>query len=132
MRSAGAAPAALRRPDLGRRELFLGGRPAPARRLRGRLRGRAVRRPVARRLRLGVGNLVGIGMLVGAGVAVALLADAALPRLEVDPLAARGVTDLLASRLEAALLLVHMTLGRVEERVETPLCHGRPSSNRKA
>src|SRR4029078_4299720 len=49
--------------------------------------------------------------------------DRDLPGLQIDALAARGVPDLLARGLQPALLLVHMTLARIEERVQAPLRH---------
>src|SRR6478752_3874236 len=49
--------------------------------------------------------------------------DRDLPGLQIDALAARGVPDLLSGGLEPALLLVHVTLARIEERVQAPLRH---------
>src|SRR6266545_2263942 len=60
--------------------------------------------------------------LVGFGLLRAL--DGHLAGLEVDPVAAGRVTDLLARGLQAPLLLVHMPLGRVEQSIEAPLRHG--------
>src|SRR6266566_4796985 len=66
--------------------------------------------------RVVVVQLVGFGLL--------RTPDRHLAGLEVDPVTAGRVTDLLARGLQAPLLLVHMPLGRVEERVEAPLRHG--------
>ena len=86
-----------------------------------------------RRVGLGVrGASVTVAASSSAGVSPSSLcascpgrADDDLAGLEIDALAAGGVADLLAGGLQPALLLIHVPLGRIEERVEAPLRHSR-------
>jgi peptide-methionine (S)-S-oxide reductase len=59
-------------------------------------------------------------------VSVCLL-DHDLAGLQVNPLPTRRVADLLPRRLQPTLLLVHVPLGGIEQRVEAPLRHREPS-----